>query len=308
MWGPSPVARALLAVALSVCCACSAAGDASPGAAVAIPRSRAIPGSPRRRRSTARSATSIPTITGPGMPRGCAPCARRHVARGRAPRRPTARGRAGSRRPAPKPERRDGDLDRALDLARAARRRQFPHRSELGRPHRSLRRVDRRGAVHPASHAHGGSAADRLRADLPRPLRPPRRADGACTWRACSIRASSCHSASSPGWPTAESPMRWSSTGASRCLSEGLRIVCTPAQHGSGRTLARPGPTALVLVGGARIEAVLLRRGYRLLRPLQGDRRRARAVRPGRAARSDRIRRGKSRAPSTSRPRRPCRR
>jgi hypothetical protein len=46
----------------------------------------------------------------------------------------------------------------------------------------------------------------------------------------------------------------------------------------------RPGPSPLVLVGGARVEALLLRRGHRLLPSLQGDGRSTRAVRPGRAA------------------------
>src|ERR1700675_2043351 len=44
IWGPSHIARALLAVVLSLCCACSGAGEASPGAAGRDPAISHIPG------------------------------------------------------------------------------------------------------------------------------------------------------------------------------------------------------------------------------------------------------------------------
>ena len=74
------------------------------------------------------------------------------------------------------PARADRDLDRPLDRAGPARRRQLPDRSDLGRSQRSLQRLHRRAPLHAARYPLRRPAAHRLRPDLPRPLRPSRRA------------------------------------------------------------------------------------------------------------------------------------
>ena len=179
----------------------------------------------------------------------------------------------------------------------------------LGRAHRSLRRARSawRGTPPPAMRMEDLPPIDFV-ADLPRPLRPPRRADGAAAWRACSIPASSCRSASSPWLAdrgiTNAVELDWGES----VTFEGPahRLHARPARL---RPHARrPGAAALVLVGGARIEAVLLRRRYRATTATS----RRSATRWGRSTwprcPSGRTRRARSRAPSTSRPRRPCRR
>ena len=76
------------------------------------------------------------------------------------------------------------------------------------------------------------------------------------------------------------------------------RIVCTPAQHGSGPHARRSGQTALVLVVVLEFEAVLLRRADQGLRcPLQGDRRPRWGRSTWRRCPSGRTRRRRSRPP-----------
>ena len=201
----------------------------------------------------------------------------------------------------------DGDLDRPLDPARPARRREFPHRSDLGRAHAvpsadwsACARYTPPGIAFEdlppidfvlISHDHYDHLDEPTVRRLARLFNPRFVVPlGIKAWLA-------------DRGITNAVELDW---GESVTL-KGLSIVCTPAQHGSRPHARRPGPTALGVVGGARIEALLLRRGHRLLPPLQGDRRRARAVRPGRAAHRLLHAAARSPGPSTSRPRRRCR-
>ena len=83
-----------------------------------------------------------------------------------------------------------------------------------------------------------GSAAHPRGAHLARPLRPPGRAHRPAARAQRTTRPSSSRWGCAPGWPSAACATWSSSTGGSATTYRGLTFVATPAQHGSGRTLA----------------------------------------------------------------------
>ena len=204
------------------------------------------------------------------------------MARGRAARGPPS-DRPPERRSAPRQhEPPNRHVDRPCHPPRAARRRELPDRPDLGEPQRSVQRARRRWALHAAGHRVRRSAANRLRPDLARSLRPSRRADRQASRPRVqpALRGAARHQEMARG--SAHHERGRAELG--RIGEDRRRDDRVHAGAAWLRPDARRSGTPVVgVVGRARLPALLLRRRHGLLPPLQGHRRGARPLRPGRA-------------------------